>query len=83
MTWFTGALVFVVIWWCVFFLVLPFGLRTPDEAAIEPEPGHATSAPLNPRLGLKFAITTAISAVLWGVYYYVADSGMLDLRSLR
>jgi len=83
MTLFTGGLVFVVIWWCVFFMVLPFGVRTPDEAGIAPEPGHAASAPLNPRIALKFAITTAISVVLWGVYYYVHGSGLFDLRAPR
>lgn len=58
---FTGIMVFVVIWWTVIFAVLPWGNRPADRV----EPGHASSAPAKPRLGLKFAITTAIAAVLW------------------
>ena len=61
MTLFTGIMVFVVIWWTVIFAVLPWGNRPPEKI----EPGHATSAPVKPRLLLKFSITTAIAAVIW------------------
>ena len=37
------------------------------EAGIEPEKGHVPSAPVNPRIGLKFAITSGIIAVLTGL----------------
>jgi len=77
--WFSGFVAFVIIWWVVFFVVLPFGVRTPDEADVALAPGHATSAPVHPRIGLKFALATAIAGALWGVYYYVVGSGFLAL----
>ncbi|MCP5118853.1 MAG: DUF1467 family protein, partial [bacterium] len=46
MNWFTGVLVYVMIWWVVLFTVLPWGVRVPDEHA----PGHATSAPAKPMM---------------------------------
>jgi len=76
MSWFTGILVFVMIWWVVLFMVLPWGVRVPDD----PEPGHATSAPSNPMIGRKALITTAISAVIWVVIYLVIDSNLISFR---
>ncbi len=72
----TGILVFVMIWWVVLFTVLPWGVRVPDEH----EPGHATSAPSNPMLLRKALITTAISAVLWSVAYYLIESDLISFR---
>ncbi len=77
MSWPAGLVTFVVIWWCVFFMALPWGNRAPDEVG----PGHADGAPANPRLWLKAGITTAVSAVLWGIAYYVISSDMLSFRA--
>ena len=76
MNWVSGILVYVMIWWIVLFMVLPWGVRPPDN----PEPGHASGAPANPMLGRKVAITTATATVLWGIAYYVIESGLLTFR---
>jgi predicted secreted protein len=81
MTWMSGIIVFVIIWWMVLFMVLPFGVRTPEESNTEPGPGHAPSAPIRPRIGLKFALTTAVTVVLWGVYFVVAANDLLNVRA--
>jgi predicted secreted protein len=78
MNWVSGILVFFVIWWCVLFAVLPWGNRAPDEA----EAGHADSAPVKPRLGLKMAITTLITIVLWGIAFYLIQSGIFSFRDM-
>lgn len=72
---FSGALVFVVIWWIVWFIALPFGV-SPTEA---PEPGHTESAPEKPRLWLKALITTAITVILAASVIYVIESGLISL----
>ncbi len=76
MTWFTGILVYVVIWWVTLFLVLPWGVKVPDE----PEPGHASSAPENPMMWRKALITTLIAAVFWGIAFWLIESDLLTLR---
>ncbi len=81
MTWFSVVVVFVIIWWLVFFMALPIGVRSPDEAGIEVEPGHASSAPVRPRLGLKAGVTTAISLVLWGIAYWVIEADLISFRA--
>ncbi|MFQ5467105.1 MAG: DUF1467 family protein [Kiloniellaceae bacterium] len=76
MNWFTGVMLYVIIWWVVVFAVLPWGVRVPDKT----EPGHATSAPERPMLLRKALITTLISAVLWVGAYYLITSDLISLR---
>lgn len=76
MNWFTGAMVYVVLWWLVWFTLLPIGVKTPDKA----EPGHADSAPINPRLWIKAAAATLITGVLWGATYYAIASDWISFR---
>jgi predicted secreted protein len=76
MNWFTGVLVYVMIWWVVLFTVLPWGVRVPDEHT----PGHATSAPARPMILRKFLVTTVIAGVLWAVAYYVIQSDLVSFR---
>ena len=77
MTWFTGTMAYIIIWWLVLFTVLPWGVRVPDD----PEPGHATSAPEKPMMWRKALVTTAIAAILWVGFYALIESDLLSLRS--
>lgn len=72
----SGTLVYVIIWWLVLFMVLPWGNRPPDVV----EDGHASSAPENPRLWQKAGITTVIAAVIFTVIYFVAEAGLINFR---
>ena len=76
MTWLSGVVVFVIIWWIVLFMVLPFGVRREEN----PEVGHESGAPRNPMLWRKVFITTAIAAVLWGLAYWAITSEMISFR---
>ncbi|HYB09814.1 MAG TPA: DUF1467 family protein [Alphaproteobacteria bacterium] len=76
MTVFEGLVSFIIIWWLVLFMVLPWGVRVPDAV----ERGHATSAPAKPRLWLKMAVTTGIAIVLWGIAYWLAASDLISFR---
>ncbi len=79
MGWATGTAVYLVIWWLVIFMVLPWGAKNViDDDDVKK--GHASSAPKKPRMLLKFAITTVISGVLWGIVYMVIDSGVISFR---
>ena len=73
---FTGILVYVLIWWIVLFMVLPWGARPPEE----PETGHAPSAPERPMLWRKALATTMIAAILWVGAYYLITSELLQFR---
>ena len=76
MSWFTAAIVFVIVWWLVLFMVLPFGAAPPDEV----EPGMASSAPARPRLALKFLVTTLIALAVTALILWFIESGLVQLR---
>jgi predicted secreted protein len=76
MSWFTTGIIFVIVWWLVLFVVLPFGVQPQDSV----QPGTAPSAPARPRIPLKMAITTVIAAVLTVLVIWFLDSGLIQLR---
>jgi predicted secreted protein len=76
MTWFSGVMTYVIIWWMVLFAVLPWGNRPPET----PEPGHATSAPEKPRLALKFGVTTLVATVIFLGVWWLIESDLISLR---
>jgi len=72
----SGLVVYILLWWWVFLMSLPFGVRPPAD----PERGHATSAPERPMMWRKAAAATVIAAVLFGIVYLIIDSGLISLR---
>ena len=76
MAWVTGIVVYVLVWWVTLFAVLPLWV-TPAEPD---DPGHAAGAPQRPRLLLKMAITTVVSALIWLAIYLLVKSPWLSFR---
>lgn len=78
MPWVSGVTLYIVIWWVALFIVLPIGTRPVAEA-------DATSgwrgAPERPQLGRKILMTTALAAVLWGIWYIIVINDWLSLRT--
>ncbi len=70
------AVFFVITWWLVLFVTLPFGIRRLEN----PEPGMEPGAPEKPRLWIKAAVTTVAAAVITGAVYVAVESGWLPLR---
>ncbi len=77
MGWVTGIMVYVVIWCVVLFTVLPWGVRPVEN----PEPGHMSGAPENPRLLLKFAVTTVIAVIIWAALDWLILSDLISFRN--
>jgi predicted secreted protein len=76
MGWVTGIVVYVLVWWVTLFAVLPLWVTPSDPD----DPGYAAGAPKRPRLLLKAAVTTAVSAVIWLAIYLVVRSPWLSFR---
>ena len=79
MTWFTGFVVYVLIWWTALFAVLPIGTRPDTEG--DPTAGGWRGAPVKHHIGWKMLATTALSAVLWLGVYALVESGWFSFRS--
>lgn len=76
MSWVSAIVVYVIIWWLVLFMVLPFGVKQPDHV----EEGHMPGAPESPKLWKKALITSLIAAVLFGGYYWLTESGLITIQ---
>ena len=74
----SGIVVYVMLWWWIFFMALPFGVsRQTDGAA-----GHDAGAPKRPLLARKVIITSLLALILWVVAYFIIDSGMISFREM-
>ncbi|MGH6780765.1 MAG: DUF1467 family protein [Sphingomonadaceae bacterium] len=69
MKWTSALAIYVLFWVMSAFLVLPFGVKTHDEAGVPRIPGQADSAPANFRPGRVAIYTTILSALLFGLFY--------------
>lgn len=67
------------------FIMLPFGVKTAEEAGVEPVPGQAESAPVNFRPGkvaLRAAVIAAVLTALFVANYHYGWVTAADLDIL-
>ena len=69
MRWTSIIAIYGLFWVMSAFLVMPFGIRTHDEAGIDKIPGQAESAPANFRPRVIALRATILAAILFGLYY--------------
>ncbi len=78
----TGSIiVYVIIWWVIFFSVLPFGIESNKEIFKDSIEGVDPGAPKNPKIAKKFLITTIITSIIFIMLYYAVKLGLLNLRN--
>lgn len=76
--------IYGLFWVLSAFLVMPFGLRTPDEVeGHEVEKGHADSAPVNFRPGIIALRASVLAAVLMGLFYLNYVEGWITRADLN
>ncbi|MBK8907215.1 MAG: DUF1467 family protein [Rhodospirillales bacterium] len=75
---YAGLTVYVVIWWMVLFMVLPWGIQPIDAADVEK--GHASGAPRRPRIVLKVLITTVTAAAVWMLVWGIIRMDLISFR---
>jgi predicted secreted protein len=61
--------IFILFWVMSAFLVMPFGVRTAEEAGVDRVPGQADSAPANFSPRRIIIRTTILAVILFGLYY--------------
>ena len=77
----TGSIiVYVMIWWIIFFSVLPIGIQSNKKIFKEKIEGIDPGAPKNPEIIKKFLITTLITSLIFIVIYYLVEINLLNLR---
>jgi predicted secreted protein len=76
MSWATGLMVYLVIWWTVLFAILPLGVKRVEN----PGRGQDHGAPESPRLLRKAVITTAVASILWVGFYVLHRMDVFSFR---
>lgn len=74
----SAIVIFIMVWWVIFFTVLPWGV----EAQGPVDNGGLPAAPRNPRLRRKMAITTAIALVVSAVVIWMVQARVIDFRGI-
>ncbi len=77
----TGSIVvYVIIWWVIFFSVLPIGIKHNAKPFKNNLEGIDPGAPKNPNILKKFLYTTLITTVIFAGIYYIVASDHFNLR---
>ena len=73
------AILFIIIWWIVFFAILPADVNREKPIKIE---GEDTGSPENPKILKKFIYCTGITSIIFIIIYLLIKYEYLNLRSL-
>jgi predicted secreted protein len=71
------AIIYIIIWWIVFFTILPIDVNRVKLVKIE---GEDAGSPENPKMLKKFIYCTGITTVIFVIIYLLIKYEYLNLR---
>lgn len=74
--------IYFIIWWMMLFAVLPFNVRTQEEAG-EVVPGSPESAPAKPGLMKIFLINTVVATAVFALVWSIIVYNWIDLDFMQ
>ena len=82
MNWTSIIAIYFLVWVMSAFVLLPFGVKTADEAGVPKVPGQADSAPVNFRPGRIAIRATVLAAILTALYLANYTYGWISVDAL-
>ena len=73
------AIIYIIIWWIVFFAILPIDVNRNKTARVE---GEDPGSPENPKMFKKFLYCTGITSVIFVIIYLLIKYEYLNLRNI-
>ena len=73
------AIIYIIIWWIVFFAILPIDVDRHKSIKID---GEDPGSPENPKMLKKFIYCTVITTVLFTLIYLLMKFEYLNLRNI-
>ena len=73
------AIIYIIIWWTVFFAILPIDVERNKLIKIE---GEDSGSPENPKMLKKFIYCTVITTILFILIYLLMKFEYLNLRNI-
>ena len=71
------AIIYIIIWWIVFFTILPIDVNRQKSIKID---GEDTGSPKNPKMLKKFIYCTGITTIIFVIIYLLIKYEYLNLR---
>jgi len=71
------AIIYIIIWWIVFFIILPIDVNRQKPVKIN---GEDAGSPENPKMLKKFIYCTGITTVIFVIIYFLIKYEYLNLR---
>ena len=71
------AIIYIIIWWMVFFIILPIDVNRQKSIKIV---GEDVGSPENPKMLKKFIYCTSITTVIFVIIYLLIKYEYLNLR---
>ena len=71
------AIIYIIIWWIVFFVILPIDVNRLKPIKIN---GEDPGSPENPKILKKFIYCTGITTVIFVIIYLLIKYEYLNLR---
>ena len=73
------AIIYIIIWWIVFFAILPIDVERKKLIKID---GEDSGSPENPKMIKKFIYCTVITTILFAIIYLLMKFEYLNLRNI-
>ena len=73
------AIIYIIIWWIIFFSILPIDVNREKPIKIE---GEDPGSPENPKMLKKFIYTTGITTIIFLIIYLLMKFEYLNLRNI-
>ena len=73
------AIIFIIIWWVVFFSILPIDVNRAKIVKID---GEDAGSPENPKMLKKFLYCTGITTIIFSIIYLLIKFEYLNLRNI-
>ena len=73
------AIIYIIIWWIVFFAILPIDVNRVKKAKID---GEDSGSPENPKMLKKFLYCTGITTIIFVIIYLLIKFEYLNLRNI-
>ena len=73
------AILYIIIWWIVFFAILPIDVNREKPIKID---GEDPGSPENPNILKKFIYCTGITSIIFIIIYLLIKYEYLNIRNL-
>ena len=73
------AIIYIIIWWIVFFAILPIDVERRKLIKVD---GEDPGSPENPKMLKKFIYCTVITTILFTIIYLLMKFEYLNLRNI-